>query len=165
MHILTPFWLLNTIIILHLKTVYDKNIVSTSVMRRKPSVSVNNHPLVSISHHPLGIYNSAVSGLWSVVLRTTWKSAGVSSLRVPSAGVKCPSRPRLQLGLKLWFPQTQGGGVQSFEPKQVDSLLFTMIEFCNHGIQGTATWSQLSFVPPNYFWNDPNTRRNRKQEA
>ena len=64
MNILTPFCLLNTIIILHLKTVYDKNILSTSVMRRKPSVSVNNHPLVSISHHPLGIYNSAVSGLW-----------------------------------------------------------------------------------------------------
>ena len=64
MNILTPFCLLNTIIILHLKTVYNKNIVSTSVMRRKPSVSVNNHPLVSILHHPLGIYNSAVSGLW-----------------------------------------------------------------------------------------------------
>ena len=35
-----------------------------------------------------------------------------------------------------------------FEPKLVDSLLYAMIEFFNHGIQGTATWSQLSLVPP-----------------
>ena len=43
--------------------------------------------------------------------------------------------------------QTQGGGVQKlFEPKRVDSLLYIMIEFFNHGIQGTAMWSQLSFV-------------------
>ena len=34
-----------------------------------------------------------------------------------------------------------------FEPKLVDSLLYAMIEFFNHGIQGTATWSQLSLVP------------------
>ena len=34
-----------------------------------------------------------------------------------------------------------------FEPKLVDSLLYAMIEFFNHGIQDTATWSQLSFVP------------------
>ena len=34
-----------------------------------------------------------------------------------------------------------------FEPKLVDSLLYAMIEFVNHGIQGTATWSQLSLVP------------------
>ena len=34
-----------------------------------------------------------------------------------------------------------------FEPKLVDSLLYAMIEFFNHGIQGTATWNQLSFVP------------------
>ena len=34
-----------------------------------------------------------------------------------------------------------------FEPKLVDSLLYAMIYFFNHGIQGTATWSQLSFVP------------------
>ena len=34
-----------------------------------------------------------------------------------------------------------------FEPILVDSLLYAMIEFFNHGFQGTATWSQLSFVP------------------
>ena len=34
-----------------------------------------------------------------------------------------------------------------FEPKLVDSLMYAMIEFFNHGIQGTATWSQLSLVP------------------
>ena len=34
-----------------------------------------------------------------------------------------------------------------FEPKLVDSLLYAMIKFFNHGIQGTATWSQLSLVP------------------
>ena len=34
-----------------------------------------------------------------------------------------------------------------FEPKLVDSLLYAMIEFFNNGIQGTATWSQLSLVP------------------
>ena len=37
------------------------------------------------------------------------------------------------------------------EPKLVDSLLYAMIEFFNHGIQGTATWSQLSLVPPEIY--------------
>ena len=31
-----------------------------------------------------------------------------------------------------------------FEPKRVDSLLYTMIGLLNHGTQGTATGSQLS---------------------
>ena len=38
-----------------------------------------------------------------------------------------------------------------FEPKWVDSLLYTTISFFNHGTQGTATGSQLSFVPPEIY--------------
>ena len=38
-----------------------------------------------------------------------------------------------------------------FEPKLVDSLLYAMIDFFNHGIQDTATWSQLSLVPRLYI--------------
>ena len=34
----------------------------------------------------------------------------------------------------------------------MDSLLYAMIEFFNHGIQGTATWSQMSLVPHVYGW-------------
>ena len=41
-----------------------------------------------------------------------------------------------------------------FEPKRVDSLLYTMIKMFNHGIQGTATWRQLSFVPRENKWAD-----------
>ena len=41
MNILTPFCLLNTIIILHLKTVYIQNMFSTSVMLSKPSDSLS----------------------------------------------------------------------------------------------------------------------------
>ena len=75
------------------------------------------------------------------------RDCGPGKVQVHQGGVKCSSRCRLQQGFKLWFPQTQGGGVKKIEPKRVDSILYTMIEFFNHGIQGTATWSQLSFVP------------------
>ena len=56
-------------------------------------------------------------GVWNVLADAAYSgvlgggggggSAGASSLRVPSGGVKCPSRSRLQPGLKLLFPQTQ----------------------------------------------------------
>ena len=56
---------------------------------------------------------------------------------------------RQQLGLKFLVPPRPKEEVlfNVFEPKLVDSILYAMIEFFNHGIQGTATWSQLSFVP------------------
>ena len=40
--------------------------------------------------------------------------AGALSLKAPSGGVKCPGQVAPATGLKLWFPQTQGGGVQHF---------------------------------------------------
>ena len=42
----------------------------------------------------------------------TWESAGAgaSSLKAHSGGVKCPGQVAPTTGLKLWFPQTQGGG-------------------------------------------------------
>ena len=66
---------------------------------------------------------------------------GALSLKAHSGGVKCPGQVAPTTGLKLWFPQTQRGAFNIFEPKQVDSLLYTMIGFFNHGTQGTATGS------------------------
>ena len=81
----------------------------------------------------------------SLGLRTQ-NNAGASRMRVPSGGggggvwnvlagaahsrvLNCGSPPR---------PKEEV--LKVFEPKQVDIIL-------NHGIQGTATWIQLSFVP------------------
>ena len=55
------------------------------------------------------------------------------------------SPPPLKVDADIWKAPLPGGTV--FKPKRVDSILYTMIEFFNHGIQGTATWSQLSLVP------------------
>ena len=63
--------------------------------------------------------------------------------------MKCPSRRPPTAGSWVLVPPRPEEEVlfNVFEPKLVDSLLYAMIEFFNHGIQGTATWSQLSLVP------------------
>ena len=71
--------------------------------------------------------------------------AGVSSLKAPSGVVKCPGQVAPTTGLKLWFPLTQGGG----HPSVYHDIIFI------HGTQGTATGSQLSFVPQLSSGNDP----------
>ena len=64
-------------------------------------------------------------------------------------GVKCPSRRPPTTGSYMLVPPRSKEEVlfNVFEPKLVDSLLYAKIDIFNHGIQGTATWSQLSFVP------------------
>ena len=72
----------------------------------------------------------------------TQKSAGASSLRVPTGVWNVLAGGRQQPGLKLWSPPPPPRSKEVFkvfEPKLVDILLYAMIEFFNHGTQGGAS--------------------------
>ena len=94
---------------------------------------------------------SVDKGTWSQLLPLlglrTRKSAGTSSLsNLVGCEMSWPGRSynRVLIGV----PPIPKVVFKIIEPKRIDSLLYAMIDFVNHGIQGTATWSQLSFVPP-----------------
>ena len=75
----------------------------------------------------------------SLGLRTQ-TSAGTSNLRVPTGMWNVLAGGRLQLGLKILVPPRPKEVLFNvFEPKLVDSLLYAMIEFFNHGTQWGAS--------------------------
>ena len=81
----------------------------------------------------------------------TRKNAGALSLRAPSGGVKCPGHVAPTTGSQIVVPPIPKEEVFNvFEPKRGGQPSVYHIIF-NHGIQGTATWSQLSFVPLGSF--------------
>ena len=71
----------------------------------------------------------------------TRKSAGASSLRAHSGCVKCPGQVGPTTGCcgSPPPPQPKEEVFKVFEPKRVDSFLYTMIYFFNHGTQ-TQQW-------------------------
>ena len=74
-------------------------------------------------------------------------NCGLGKVQVPSGEMKSQPGGAYSRIFNFGSPRPKEEVFNFVWPKQVDSLLYTMIGFFNHGTQGTVTGSQLSFVP------------------